>query len=210
MKILEIISQSISENDYDYDEEGYNDVYAYDYDDFFSDEENEKWDRETKEKIKDAHDSIDLYTSSGMGSGSELDQAYAIITKYQPEYIYSGDMYRSIEVKSEEFVVPDLRIMTAKLQRWVMGNARHVASWSSDEQAAIDHAYSFEIGLVLHQQSQGLDVVKANPRTVSPGEREILSPYSNRVSIHGYVYKDDFFPATDFNGFLKHLKSVSN
>jgi hypothetical protein len=204
MKISEILSRSITEKEND--DDGYED----DYDEFFSDEENKKWDRETKENIKDAHDSLDNYTYSGGGSGPTLDQAYAIITKYQPEYIYSGDMYRSIEVETEEFVVPDIRIMTAKLQKWAMGNERHVASWTTDEEVAINHADSFKIGLVLHQQSQGLDVNKANPRTTFDDESEIVSPYSNGVSIHGFVSYEDFFPVTDFNGFLKHLKSVSD
>ena len=204
MKISEILTledeKKSHNNAYDSEEN----LYWYDE---LSDEENEDWDNKTKELVVDAHVAIQDYTESG--GNYDLDQAYHTIMKYQPRYAYSGEMYRSIILKPEDMLVPDLRTMTAKLHRWAMQHSREIVSWSVDLDFVIEHGGDWKAGLVLYQESKGLDIISMDG-TSFEDEQEVLSPYSNNLSIYGFISEEEFFPVNEFNRFLKHLKSLDN
>lgn len=157
---------------------------------------------ETDPKIYNALETILFYTEHGIDHG--VQEAYTLLMKHKPETMYTGKMYRAIELKPKELTVPDIRMLTAKLQRWSMKHSREVVSWSQLAKSAVNHGTIFDFGLILEQDSTGLDVEKLNATTFT-SEKEVLSPYSNTVSVYGFMANEKFYSIDKFDRFMKYV-----
>jgi hypothetical protein len=162
---------------------------------------------EVKEKIIKAWLEISAYVRGGGGNGStDLDVACNdLMTYYRNKVIFTGNMYRAIEIPVKELSTPDIRLMSAKLHAWDTEFARKTISWSTDPSIAVTHRMG-QPTLILHQKSSGVSVDRLDIDEFA--ESEVLSPVSNSVSIYGFAADEMFFPVDDFKEFVKFTRSM--
>jgi len=199
MKIFEVVYNP----DEPYDPKNPWDPYT---DPFIDDEDNKRWDLKNTKRIMDAWGEVSGFVSGGGGITPKLDQAVQIlIDAFGNRVTYTGDMYRAFGIAAEEMVTPDIRLMSSKLHKWAIESARQTVSWTTDLGVTVTHL-SGQPTVILHQNSTGLDIIKLNIWEYS--ESEILSPYSNNVSIYGFAVNEKFFPVEDFKEFVKYSRSI--
>ena len=180
---------------------------ADDSPEFIDDEDNRRFSPEIRKKIEDAHLDILIYVEGGdAGDSDEIDKACHILLTYFGNRVrYTGDMYRAFEITVKDLAVPDIRLISSKLHSWATEFARQTVSWSTREDIPVTHLMG-QPTMILHQNSSGLDITKLNIEEFS--EDEILSPFSNNVSIYGFAADEKFFPVANFKEFVKYTRSM--
>ena len=173
---------------------------------FVNDEDNRRFSPAIREKILDAWHTVVSYVQGGGGNMPQLDAAVRIlITSFGDRVSYAGDMYRAFGLTAKDLTVPDIRLMSSKLHSWATEFDRQTVSWSTNPNIPVTHLMG-QPTMILHQSSSGLDISKLNIEDFSEGE--VLSPFSNNVSIYGFAADEKFFPVANFKEFVKYTRSM--
>ena len=151
--------------------------------------------------------------SSSHTQSDRLDQAYDLCMRLLPDARYTGPMYRGFAISPDTLSSSEL---VDEIKTKMRSYQRQVLSWSQDPQVAREFAAENGIGVVIEQQSTGIDTdnLYYEPTDFSvdggfPSEQEVFARLDPSASILGFVAgdEDEFWPADQLDQFLEHLRS---